>query len=64
MGIMFARNCRKRPQLETEVLGYDASLVAHIEEFQALGIDILTLQCQRREDEAAAPRDRADVRAG
>jgi len=54
MGIMFTRTCRKRPQLETEVLGYDASLIAHLEEFHALGVDVLTLQCERRNDESAA----------
>ncbi len=64
MGIMFTRICRKRPQLEPEVLGYDASLVAHLEEFHALGIDVLGLQCRRQDDERALVHDRHDARAG
>lgn len=64
MGIMFTRICRKRPQLETEVLGYDASLVAHLEEFQSLGIDVLMMQSQRWDDETAMLHDRYDTRAG
>jgi hypothetical protein len=38
--------------LETEALGYDATLVAHLEPFRALGIDILALQLHRGEREA------------
>jgi hypothetical protein len=37
--------------LATEALGFDAGLVASIEQFSALGIDVLALQADPFEDE-------------
>ena len=43
---------RRDPQPpHPEVLGYDAALVAHIEQFEALGVDIFALQRGQADDD-------------
>ena len=51
MGIPFTPDRDQHHALATEALGFDAALVASIEQFSALGIDVLGLQVQPVEEE-------------
>ena len=50
--------------LQPEVLGYDAALVAHIEQFEALGVDIFALQRDHADEDLVSWRALSLARRG
>ncbi|HEX2888696.1 hypothetical protein [Vineibacter terrae] len=64
MGTALESDRRDPHPPQPEVLGYDAALVAHIEQFEALGVDILALQRGHVDDDPVSWRLSSPARRG